>query len=77
MYSQVALALRDQAPGSPLAGYDVKAIIGTGILPSPPTRMWSKWASRTCIMPGPEYFPIEHFRNHMTGQPSVFSGKIA
>lgn len=34
-------------------------------------------ASRTCITPGPEYFPIEHFRNHMTGQPSIFSGKIA
>lgn len=34
-------------------------------------------ASRTCITPGPEYFPMEHFNNHMTGKPSVFSGKIA
>lgn len=34
-------------------------------------------ASRICITPGPEYFPMEHFNNHMTGKPSVFSGKIA
>ena len=34
-------------------------------------------AARVCITPGPEYFPIEHFKNHMTGKPSVFSGKIA
>lgn len=34
-------------------------------------------ASRTCITPGPEYFPVAHFNNHMTGKPSVFSGKIA
>ncbi len=30
MYSQVALALRDPSEGSPLHGYPVKAIIGTG-----------------------------------------------
>ena len=29
-FSQVALSLRDQAAGAPMAGYDVKAIIGTG-----------------------------------------------
>lgn len=29
-FSQVALSLRDQAGGAPMAGYDVKAIIGTG-----------------------------------------------
>jgi len=34
-------------------------------------------ASRVCITPGPEYFPIEHFNNHMTGKPSIFSGKVA
>lgn len=33
-------------------------------------------AAKTCITPGPEYFPIEHFKNHMTGKPSIFSGKI-
>lgn len=33
-------------------------------------------AARACITPGPEYFPVEHFNNHMTGKPSVFSGKI-
>ncbi|MCI8889076.1 MAG: hypothetical protein HFG70_13475 [Hungatella sp.] len=30
MYSQVALALRDTGEGSPLCGYEVKAVIGTG-----------------------------------------------
>ena len=34
-------------------------------------------AARICITPEPEYFPMEHFRNHMTGKPSIFSGKIA
>jgi|GEM_PF-1768213 len=40
------------------------------------TRLYAG-ASRTCITPGPEYFPIEHFNNHMTRKPSIFSGKIA
>ena len=29
-YSQVALSLRDQSSGAPMAGYNVKAVIGTG-----------------------------------------------
>ncbi|MCD8077034.1 MAG: neutral/alkaline non-lysosomal ceramidase N-terminal domain-containing protein [Lachnospiraceae bacterium] len=34
-------------------------------------------ASRVCITPSPDYFPMEHFMNHMTpGKPSVFSGKV-
>lgn len=33
-------------------------------------------AARVCITPAPEIFPVEHFNNHMTGKPSIFSGKI-
>lgn len=33
-------------------------------------------ASRVCITPAAELFPVEHFQNRMTGKPSVFSGKI-
>lgn len=34
-------------------------------------------ASRVCITPDPELFPLEHFRNNMKGgKPSVFNGKI-
>lgn len=42
-----------------------------------PARLYAG-AARVCITPPPEYFPIQHFMNHMTpGKPSVFSGKVA
>ena len=40
------------------------------------TRLYAG-AARVCITPSADYFPIEHFMNHMTpGKPSVFSGVI-
>ena len=41
------------------------------------TRLYAG-AARVCITPSPDYFPMEHFMNHMTpGKPSIFSGKVA